>query len=267
MKCVISSTYDNLYFYFIPITTFSWNKLGVDVICFIPLPETKEEQDKLNLVKDVIAIRNLSIQFHTFISPEHKKPTYSQCARLYGACLDLVGNEGLVLGDVDMMVFKYPPYFEGSFTILGGDLTPLEQYPVCYISANVNKWRDAFGLHNVTYQQALDNLLGHIECDGFRGNYWGKDQEVLYQVIKEHQPNIIPRSNGISSFAQNRIDRDDTYYLKDLNPNTIDAHLWRPGYTQGNFPKIVGLMEYFYPDEDLGWLYEYTKSYNKLFIK
>lgn len=264
MKAVISSTYDNLYFYFIPITTFSWNKLGVDVICFIPLPETKEEQDKLNLVKDVIATRNLSIQFHTFIAPEHKKPTYSQCARLYGACLDLPEDEILVLGDVDMAIFQVPQFKEQGFTVFGSDLVPNNQFPICYVSGSVKTWRDAFRLNGKTYQQALDELLGDIECENMRGNFWAKDQEELCLKVKPTNPTLVKRTNGITPFATRRIDRDDSFWEERLNLDVIDAHLWRDGFTDDNFAKIIKLLKYFYPYDDFKWLVDYTEKFKQL---
>ena len=156
MKAVISSTYDDKYLYFLPIVTWCWQKLGVDVICFYPKQlrtgEGVSEQNakKYWLIFETCEKNNLSIEFHRFKCPEHKEATYAQCSRLYAACLDLPEDEVLVTGDVDMAVFEIPPHY-GNITIWGNDLVPHGQYPICYASGTVRYWRAYFDLIDKTY--------------------------------------------------------------------------------------------------------------------
>lgn len=35
MKAIISTTYSDQYLWYLPLTVWAWNKLGVDVVCFI----------------------------------------------------------------------------------------------------------------------------------------------------------------------------------------------------------------------------------------
>lgn len=266
MKAIISTTYSDTYLYFLPIVTFCWNKLGVDVICFMPLRSLPfNNGERLNLIQETLNVIDAKCEFKLFDAPEHKEATYAQCSRLYGACLDLPEDETLFIGDVDMAIFKLPPYEKNGFTIFGADLVPVGQYPMCYISASVRSWRVL--LKRVkTYQEHLDSLLGDIECESFRGNYWGKDQETAYNLIHPHKEFFkeINRARPNTQFAGHRVDRDDINWRSYVSDELIDAHFWRPGYTDGNFANIMELMKMKFPNEDFQWLIDYTNEYKKL---
>jgi len=269
MKAVISSTYDSKYLWYLPLTTFCWNKLGVDVICFVPIERYESDYDKLSLAMNFCNNHKLSV--YQFDAPEQKEATYSQCSRLYAACLDLPEDEILVLSDIDMALFNNPvPMFGNStdelFKIFGTDLVPENQYPICYISAPVKKWRMAFNIKEHTYQQCLDNLLGDIECENMRGNYWAKDQQTAHEVISVFDEIKIGlnRAKHNTQFADNRVDRDDVNWRAYVNEQLIDAHLWRPGYTEENFANIMELMTMKFPNEDFQWLIDYNEQYKKL---
>lgn len=264
-KAIISSTYSDTYFYFLPIVSFCWAKLGVKVICFLPYDKTNQVSfEKMDLVTGN-SYKNTRFEF--FEAPEHKEATYSQCSRLYGACLDLPEDELLITSDIDMAVFKVPPFAHlGGFTVLGADLVPDGQLPMCYATATVKDWRDAFELNGITYQQALDRLLGDDECQDYRACRWSVDQEQLRIKIfnSNGSINLLPRSNGQNQFAQNRVDRDDTNWRAYVNDELIDAHLWRDGFTDPNHVNIMELMRMKFPDEDFTWLDTYRNEYLKL---
>ena len=280
MKAVISSTYDNRYLYFIPICVWAWNKLGVDVICFMPeikdffkfesgiLTEIDFDNDKrVKLINETMIHKGMKFSMPRFSAPEHKEATYAQCSRLYGACLDLPEDEVIITSDIDMAVFKVPPFAHlGGFTVLGADLVPDGQLPMCYATATVKDWRDAFELNGITYQQALDRLLGEDECQDYRACRWSVDQEQLRIKIFNSNGSIslLTRSNGQNQFAQNRYDRDDQFILDRLSPDTIDFHMNRPGYEEKNFEIILTILKYHYPQDDFEWLKKYTEEYNKL---
>lgn len=264
MRAVISSTYDDKYLFFLPIVTWCWNKLGVDVIVFMPDNPGWNFTPKGYLIYQMAAKMNFKTILRKFNCPEHKEATYAQCSRLYAACLDLPEDEILITSDVDMAVFKVPEYISG-FTITGADLIPNGQYPMCYISAKVKDWRNAFGLHDKTYQQCLDETIGLEECENMRGNLWSRDQETAFNKISLTQEiNTISRSNGQNQFAQNRVDRDDTNWRSYVNNELIDAHLWRPGYEDGNFTNILELLQTKYPNENFDCLVNYRNEYIKL---
>ncbi len=262
MKAVVSSTHDDKYSWFIPLVTWCWNKLEVGVILF--LPESSKNDAKIQLGLNCMNYGYKENSHYYFDMPENKEATAAQCSRLYAASLDLPEDEILITGDIDMGMFHVPTYM-GEFTIFGSDLVPDKQYPMCYISAQVKDWREAF-CGNKTYQECLDDLLGHIETLHFRGNYWGKDQETAYNVISNLNgiPNLIPRTNGQNPFSTLRYDRDDAYLLDRLSLDTIDYHMPRPGYEENNFNQILTVLKFHYPNEDFTWLINYNEAYKKL---
>ena len=260
MTAVISCTNDSLYSYFIPIVAWCWNRIGVDVILFTPHKPDKALWFAMNEMNKDGSNRNKSFGF---VAPADKQATYAQCSRLYAACLDLPGYEVIIIGDCDMANFKVPPDMENEMVVFGGDLVPEGQYPMCYAVASARVWRSAMKLHDKTYQEELDFLLGDINCENMRGNYWSKDQQTLWENTCDIAI-TIPRARPGTQFADHRVDRDDINWRAYVNENLIDAHLWRPGYTDENFPKILELLQTMYPAEDFTWLINYTNAYKKL---
>lgn len=267
MKAIISSTYDDKYLYFLPIVTWCWNKLGVDVICFMPKGRffIHGVEAKGMLIMDVIKKQNLKCTITYFDAPEHKESTYAQCSRLYGACLDLPEDEVIITGDVDMLMFRLPETIEGGFSIFGYDLVPDKQYPMCYISAKVKDWRNAFELDGKSYQQCLDELMKNRDSISMRSDFWALDQEIAFNKINLTQMvHYIPRTNGQNQFATHRLDRDDSFLLDSMNNEVYDYHANRPPYEENNFQKILTVLKFFYPEESFEWLVEYQNSYINL---
>lgn len=290
MKAVISTTYDDKYLFFLPIVAWCWHKLGVGVVCF--MPETNFDENK----KASLAIQ--SIQPHhgegigtwieSFKCPPEKEATYAQCSRIYAACLDFTTREILITSDIDMAVFKLPlmcnavtsKYDFPHFDIVGDDLVPEGQYPICYIAAPAREWRKAMKIEygattadmkseisykTYTHQEKLDDLLGNIECENMRGNYWGKDQETIFNALQNISPKTFrKRARQGTQFAENRVDRDDINWRSYVTEDLIDAHLWRPGYTDEFFANILELLQTKYPNENFDWLKEYREKYIQL---
>ena len=268
MKAVISTTWDNNYLFFLPITTWAWNQLGIDVICFIPDPSNNPKPPTWPLIFDLQRdYPFLSLELHRFNAPSHKLATYAQCSRLYAAALPLDENEVLITGDVDMAVFNID-FFQGlnnsNINIVGADLVPNGQFPICYVSMPVYKWRNALWMNqNQTPQEKLDYLLAHLDCDHFRGNYWAKDQETVYNHIIASEYPIVKhfRAKPGTQFATRRADRDG--WPEIIIPDIIDAHLPRPGYTIENFGKILNLFQTMYPTQDFNWMTQYFHNFHK----
>jgi len=296
---VISTTYDDKYLWYLPLTTWVWNKLGVDVVCFMPNKLEKTtypnkisfgdsepvymlNDPKICLIINTCYSQKLRLDKRFFTCPEHKEATYAQCSRLYGACLDLPEDEVLISSDADMLVFSdFVCQVHGDkITSYGFDLTPEGQLPICYATATVNTWRRVMNLdygttsfedggvlmYKVkTYQECLDNLLGDIDCENMRGNYWAKDQEELAsKVFRTKDWFLVQRAKPGTQFADKRYDRDDAYILDRLSPDTIDYHTNRPGYEDRNFAIILQVLKYHFPDEDFGWLIDYNEAYKQL---
>ena len=273
-KAIISTTYSDTYLYFLPITVFCWNKLNVDVICFMPKFIYYEKGQigldiarKISLVEDTVMkhCSSKSNMLTYFDAPEHKEATYAQISRLYAAALDLDEQEQLIVSDADMVVFR-TDFMQKSaddfFDVYGTDLVPDGQLPMCYTVGNVKTWRRFF-TKGRTYQECMDAELGHEEMENMRGNLWSRDQELLAKGVGELYFKHT-RSNGQNQFAQNRVDRTDTNWLSYVNEGLIDAHLWRDGYTDENHANIMELMRMKFPDEDFTWLDNYRNAYKQL---
>lgn len=283
MKAVVSSTYDSKYLFFIPIITWCWNKLGIDVICFMPEPNNLEKGIKLNLIMNTMRREGFLPKegFWHFKCLEHKEATYAQCSRLYAAALDLPEDEVLVTSDADMGVFTRGIFDvlashslnDGvDISILGPDLVPDKQVPMCYIIGKVSRLREIYGINERTYQQCLDDLLGDVDSVSMRSDYWAKDQEEAWERIygkyrDENKPYKVGyglRTNGQNQFATKRLDRDDAFLLERLSQDIIDFHMPRPGFEENAFSQIMTVLKYFYPDCDFQWLIDYRNEYIKL---
>lgn len=272
MRAVISTTFDDKYFFFLPITVWCWHKLNIGTICFMPFLKDsyghydpdKENRKKYSLIIDTLDELDIGLQAAPFLAPEHKEATYAQCLRNFGASIEgLDENELICSSDVDMICFKKPPYND-MLTIWGSDLVPQGQMPMCYINGTVKQWKEALNIGNKTYQECIDELLADDECEHYKGNRWSRDQEIAYNCISKVNNSLVPRAREGTQWAKNRLDRDDSYILDRLNPDNEDYHLNRPGYEDKNFEIILTILKYHYPDEDFTWLINYTNQYKAL---
>lgn len=255
MKAIISVTDDPKYSFFLPIVDYCWKKLNIDVICFMPMRASSSLSFAMQSCK--------STRFIAFTCPIDKEATYAQCSRLYAGCLDLPEDEILITGDVDMALFRVPPFDERLFIIFGCDLVPDNQSPICYVSGKAKYWKEAFSKGR-SVQKCLDDMLGDIECESFKSNYWAKDQEEMYKVLCGWPKSSILRAKQGTQFATQRLDRDDSFILERLSADIIDFHMNRPGYEDKNFNIILAVLQYFYPNESFQWLIDYRNEYIKL---
>jgi len=270
MTAILSVTPEDLYLFNLPFVVYSWWKIGANCVILWTKP------DVLPIEKMELVSQHLGDSPRLYIdAPSRKAATYAQCARLYGAALPFIPeNEILVTGDADMCVFS--PLFrdlshnDKVIHIIGKDLVPDGQLPMCYIMATAKEWRRAMKIDGRTVQQCVDELLKDIEAENFRGNYWSKDQEEAYNHITEYAKkgdDAAPimyhsRASSGTQLASLRADRDG--WPQYLHEPIIDAHLPRPGNTEENFQKIKRLFQEIYPNNDHSWMDEYYKQYNAI---
>lgn len=264
MKCVLSCTDNDLYLFNLPFAIYSWWKLGIDVMVIVP--NDLLSSPKYHLIRETLGMHDGVGHWYNFSAPKDKEVTYAQCSRLYATAFGVASTEVLITSDSDMAVFncEFWKQFEdnGWINLIGVDLVPEEQVPMCYISMPSVAWSNVMRTRGKTLQQCLDELLGGVECDNFRGNYWGKDQETAYDYISQHNDliHMHKRASPGTQFATRRADRDGWQ----VTPDIIDAHLPRPGYIDENFAKIVDLFATMYPEDSTHWMYRYRDSYLKL---
>ena len=274
MTAVIATDYQDKYLWYLPLTVWAWNKIGYNVICFMPnlrndSSHFKSHYDSKKLVENTIIDNKLNCTAVHFDSVKEKEATYCQVSRLMACCLDINIHEQLVVSDIDMLFLSKDYIKPASWAIIdiyGADLVPPNQFPMCYLSGTVQTWR-ALLKEKKTYQQWLDDTVGVIECQDFRGNQWSLDQGLIYKLLKESETVDYIQHNRAkegTQFSTRRYDRDDSYILDRLSPDTIDYHMNRPGYEEKNFQIILTILKYHYPQEDFSWLVNYTNEYRKL---
>lgn len=273
---VISTTFDDKYIWYLPLTIWGWHKLGYNVVCFMPYLKDgiegydpdKEKREKYHLIVATLDALNINFESAPFLAEEHKQATYCQVSRLLACCLDLPEKEQLVVSDIDMLFLSndyIQPAVWAIIDVYGADLVPEKQFPMCYLSGTVETWRLLFG--GKTYQEWLDEIVGSIESDHFRGCQWSLDQDNAYRLIKNSETvDYIThnRAREGTQFASRRYDRDDSFILDRLSPDTIDFHMNRPGYEEKNFDIIMKVLAYHYPQDDFTWLENYNEEYKKL---
>jgi len=267
MKAIISTTSDDNYLFFLPIVNYCWRQLGVETICFSPKKIGQKEWFVISQCRGCWHIG--------FDCKPDAEATYAQVSRLFAAALpDLDKTERLITSDADMLVFgdKLLNYHKG-IILFGTDLLEgMEQYPMCYISMTVENWIEVMSIKG-SYQECLDRMLGNeIANKDMRGNLWARDQELAYNMIRQSNlpktfiaraPTRFGQKHG-QYFAENRVDRDDINWRSYLGQNLIDAHLWRPGYTDQNFANIMELLTTQYPTDSFEWLIKYRNAYISL---
>lgn len=266
MKVILSCTDHPLYSFFIPLAAYSWNKIGIQAICFVP--EKQSPAMGLAIETTLMQVNDRTVFPTLDIAPD-REVTYFQCARLFGSALVSNPNERIITSDIDMAVFgnSFQAHVDSGFMIFGPDLCPPSQFPICYIMARAEYWWTAFKIHNkygrkMQPSECLAELLDDIQCENMRGNYWSKDQEHAFNMITRSgiPYATVNRARGNTQFATRRIDRDGW----DPDPGAIDAHLLRPGHDADNFESIKALFHAMYPTDDLTWMVEYRGKFMSL---
>lgn len=258
MIAILSATEHDYYAMPLPFVTFSWLKIGVHSLVFIP------EGDNPKLDLSIKYAKGLSF-VQKFECEEKRIPTYSQVIRNFGAAIAWNNeNQILITGDSDMAVFSdyFSQFNDGHIHIVGADLTPKDQYPMCFAAMSVKQWREVMGIHK-GYQEHVAELIDPIEGDNIRGTQWSYDQWYLKKRLDEYggEIRIHSRAKSGTQWADKRADRDGWHF----NPmDIIDAHLPRPLTDDNNFQKVFDLFQYKYPEDDLTWMKEYQQQYKAL---
>lgn len=258
MIAINSVTEDDFYAMPLPFAVFSWAKLGVKSVVFRPAGKCL----KIDLAEKYCFGQ---ASFKEFYASKERIPTYSQVSRLFGGAIeDIEDKEVLITTDSDMCVFGdfFTSLDYSVINIIGVDLTPEDQFPMCYAMMPKKEWKDVFKISN-NYQYHLEEIINPIQSTNLRGTSWCLDQFLLKKhLLESGKPiNFIPRSNGQNQFAQQRADRDGWHF----DPyNIIDAHLPRPLTDNENFEKVFQLFKIRYPNDDLTWMREYQQQYKSL---
>ncbi len=262
-KVILSSTYDDDYLFYVPITAWVWKYFGFDAVVFVP----KGGTPLFKLVLDY----TLSTTNFVYFEPSnvYSPARLAQCSRLFAGCMDFIAeDEYCLLGDIDMIPLS--DYFCRDFdkiNYFGHDLTGFEHIPMCYVGMTKQAWKSVMGLSQANAVSAqpllratfIDHMLRAMEQ--YTDN-WGLDQDILTDRMRGYgleNCNAIPRGLHGPSHAIGRVDR--SYGFDVWMENPIDAHLPRPGFEESSFADISALLGRVFPSSDFRWLAEYREKY------
>jgi hypothetical protein len=262
MIAILSATEHDYYAMPLPFACYSWKMIGIHSLVFVP--DNYGEKLKLS-IKYASHLGGLTY-VQRFTCEEKRIPTYSQVVRNFGAALawNPAHDPSLITGDSDMCVFGdfFKGLDDGGIHVVGSDLTPTDQYPMCFCAMPVSKWEKVMGIHK-GYQEHVSELIDPIEGQNIRGEQWSYDQWYLKKMLDQSGEPIIfhPRAFPNTQFATQRADRDGWHFNPD---EIIDAHLPRPLTDESNFQKVIDLFQYKYPNDDFTWAYNFRNEYMKL---
>ena len=277
---VLSVNSNQDYMFYLPITLWSWKKIGWKAIVFF---NDYPASSLSSLISDTIDFK-LNIKTKAaFLGEEFKispyrSDTLTQVSRLYAACLDGLAIEDiLMLGDVDLMALRdawHPE--EKDITIYNHDLTDYTEYPMCFAAMTVGKWRAVMNIeegdYNAFIKRDLDNHPNARSTDFYK--YWGVDQQILTdRVSKERrfEKNFIYNGKLPNGYAAHRIDRG-SWNMNVDNPKDCHMHrdLFKAFYPEPDPAHVVkwqqtmDMLNKCFPGEDFTWFLEYTQAYAKL---
>lgn len=238
MKYAVISTDSNIdYLALVPITCFSWKRLGyVPVVIHVELSE-----DQLQLLKKYTEGAILLGQTNEM--PEAiKSSTLAQVARLTVHRL-FNDDDILIIGDADMIAYKDIFQHEGLVSY-GFDLTGRSEIPMCYVKAPVHLWKQLMG--DVKIQDLPSAKSQRWE------DYWSTDQQLLTSRAREYgfdKITFIDRGHGSHGLPTGRWDR---YKWDSIPDNIIDVHMLRSPLA--NWNKIEDMCRRLWPNDYWGWL-------------
>lgn len=259
---VISSDNNDSYLFLTSIITWAWNKLGWNVIVIIPA-----HSNKTSLIEKYIT--DLGGENKISYLPDltgyiDRTETVAQCCRLYASGI----IDGLIMtSDADMLPLSdYWHPQENEITAYGRNLSD-RHYVMCYIAMDDKKWKDTLDIEwNMENSLIKDfSKREDVNSDNWE-EWWQSDQNFITEKLNNARVVNIDRPiNSETGYPVGRVDRS-AWDKSLLQKERIDAHLFRKGYEDENWNKILTLIvECFQPTfDDLLKLNNYRNEYVKI---
>jgi hypothetical protein len=222
---VILATDDNpLYIQFWPIVAKAWKEIvGIQPTLALIADETVMVDESLGDVIRFAPIDGVPTSFH------------AQVIRLL---LPIYFEQGCIISDIDMLPLS-KEYFlnsvahipENNFIVYRNKTysAQAKQYPMCYIAARGNTFKEVFGITNVQQIPALVKQWHTLNIG------WYSDEVLLYWYLQQWKYRSM-RCTLLNHTVSKRIDREQWAYDPELLKNNyyIDAHLPRPYHDKKN---------------------------------
>lgn len=264
-RYVVLSVNENLkYLYYLPLVRWAWKKYEWDVILLYARNEQTEQLKLIEELTDSPEYEPFKLkiirEFHGY-----KSETIAQVSRLYAACLDrLDDNCYLMTSDIDMLPLNaYYWHYEGHrFISFGRDLTDYH-YPICYLAARKQLWKDLMYFNG-------DDINGYIKRDldsmDKNTNAWLWDQDLITKRLLHYgKENINLINRGTDPRTGYPIGRVDRSNWRLDHKQLIDCHLPHDILTNDkSFHNVLNLLHHVWPKENWKWWIEYTNEFKKL---
>lgn len=243
MKYAITSTdFNPDYYSLLPMTCYSWERLGY-------IPVVLHVGDLPDIVQDKCP----SAMFFRIPSVEGvKDSTLAQISRLFAIqFVSTHDNDILISADADMIVMKDIFTHTGNIASYGYDLTGRSELPICYLKASPRQWHDLMpstGLFQADLPEKAYSLVWE--------DYWSVDQQLLTKRAKEYGfEKITFVDRGFAgAIAANRWDR----YCWDKKPtDIIDVHMLRG---PGHWPALIDMAKFLFPETGWEWMAKFKKE-------
>lgn len=216
---IVSSDTNEMYLDFWEVIKPMWNNLvGIKPVLVLICDEESYVDDGDSIIIKIKQIDNINI------------PLQAQLGRIYG--LKYFENKNILISDIDMIPLNKEYFTElikdindESIIIYSSDAYQgCERYPMCYISANSEIYKDIFELNNLNYEEFIDNMVDF--------NWgWDTDEKYITKQINDSKYNLVKLNRGWSrGIAENRVDRVKWEYnvLDLIKGKYIDSHSLRP---------------------------------------
>src|SRR5688572_28803620 len=211
-KHIILSVNDNPdYLFHVPLTVWAWRKLGWEPIVFFAGLDDQPPLFELAFHQGL----ELHEGHKAFLINGFKSETIAQVSRLYGAC---VADGYIMTGDIDMLPLS--DYWQPDFnklTVWGRDLTDYH-YPICYIGAPSETWREIMDIPSSDYNALIKQDLRQQQ------NMWVLDQDIITERI--NNSGFIPfrKDRGTDKRTGYPIGRIDRSHWTLEHKEYIDCH-------------------------------------------
>jgi hypothetical protein len=259
MKYVINATNPHLHYsYFIPIISLMWKAIGYTPITLL-FGSNWVANPKTNYVLENIK-KQSTVVWPLLYVPGFKESTSVQISRLFAtACADFMPGDYVLTSDAVMIPLSktwFHSYDIGKkFHIFGADAYNRNRFPICYLGATVADWRQVMDIHAIGINNAMQKYL-----DRNRDN-WNYDEILFTEKIRKWLPQCHFIDRGwVNGIAVRRLDRINWNWQN--QPNLIDCHSIRPGYT--HWAELGCLFKAYCSDSDYDYIRNYTEIFNKI---
>lgn len=257
---VISSDANTDYLFYLPLTCFSWARLGYTPVVWLAGDDDFE-------LPEAIKKNSFGAEFKYFCGPATtvKESTCAQVIRLFP---DPTWNDDdiMITGDADMLVCKdifTQDVREGQIISYGYDLTGRSELPICYVKAMVGKWREMMKIKpGTTVQEFIGEFWDDAKSPDWN-RYWSVDQKLLTARAKAYgYDKIIFVDRGFAGpIAANRWDR---YCWDKVPDDIIDVHMLRSPLHEERWPLVKDMVKRLWPDDNWEWLEDYKKEFENI---